>query len=316
LSLAKEGIPAVNYTKIDKTAKYKLSFGTYKYWDKKSNNWTKEIQNPIGGFHSHKNIVDANGIISFVTVDTRGKIIRDFGLNPYVSNKDVGSFIGANFYGIDQRGIREKNVIRGFYYNKNGGSLQIRALKGVPNLTPISKEWKTSLLGDVTGETGMFHDIYQLKSTGIFGEKLSGQYIHQSVKGDFELTARVINVNYISDSSFGGLMVKNNTIEDSSYFGVASTSYEGVKTISKNQLGKFEINQKEGYEPSEWLKITRIGNTLTSYRSDNGKKWMELASREIKMDETVTYGLISGSGNEKGEMSHARIDHVSLTKIK
>jgi len=162
----------------------------------------------------------------------------------------------------------------------------------------------------------MFHDIYQLKSSGTFDKKISGQYVNQTITGNFKLEARVINVNYITDSSFAGLMIRKSTDEDSSFFGVATTSYEGVKTISKNKSGEFETNQKEGYEPSEWLKITKIGNTLTSYRSDNGKKWMELARREIKMDETVTYGLISGSGNEKGEMSHARIDHVSLTKIK
>jgi len=63
----KEGVPAINYTKLDKSASSKRSIGTYKYWNKENNTWTEEKKSPVYGFNGHKNITDSNGIITFVT---------------------------------------------------------------------------------------------------------------------------------------------------------------------------------------------------------------------------------------------------------
>ena len=122
-----------------------------------------------------------------------------FGSNESIDTDGTGAYTDANFYGVDQRGIREKNVIRGYFYNSRDDSskLQIRAMYGVPNLEPIPSEWTTTDIANTADENGMFHDIFQLKSTGTFDENFSGQYVNQSIEGDFELQARIINVNYI-----------------------------------------------------------------------------------------------------------------------
>ena len=307
----KEGTPVITYTKFKTNTSEGASYytGTYKYWNEENNTWSEEIDNPVGGLIRHTTVLDANGMISFISPHGGGEIVRTSELSTAINNDNVYRLEG-NFQGIDQRGIREDNVLRGFLYDNNTASLKIVAAEWIPNLEPIPSEWTTIDFGNTAEENGMFHDIFQLKSTGTFDEDFSGQYVNQSIEGDFELQARIINVNYITDASFAGLMIRENNEESASYFGVAITSYEGVKTIAKDAEG-FTSTQTSGYEPSEWLKITRTGNLLEAYRSDNGENWTKVDSKEIIMSSTVSYGLVTGSGNTV-DVGHARIDHVAV----
>lgn len=310
----KEGSPMVSYTKVDSTALYKMDIRKYKYWKLTTKQWSLEKSYPVGGFMRHTTTLDANGIINYIGPDINGNIIRDFGLNESIDNskwKNTNGFIS----GIDHRAVREKNALRFFHFNPKDSikKLKIVTLEGIPNTSPISEEWTQTTIGQTSGETSMFHDIYQLKSTGKFQEDLSGNFVHQEIEGDFEFQARVINVNYMSDDSFAGLLVRDSNNENDSFFGIASTSYNGVKTISKDHLQETKTSVLEGYEPSEWLKIKRTGSLLESFRSDNGKIWTKLESKEINMNTIVSCGLISGSGNLE-QVGHARVDHVSIKR--
>jgi len=311
ITFDKEGAPMINYTRFKSNGPDGATYfnGNYKYWDINNNDWSEQKENPISSALRHVFVSDANGIINYISPHGDG-IIREFGFNKEVGRKHINELRG-NFHGFDHRGIREKNVVRGLL--SSNGKLKVVSFKGIPNLRSIPEEWNTTSIGNATGESGIFHDIYQIQSTGIFNESLSGQYVNQSVEGDFELQARIINVDYVTDSSFAGLMIQDGDETNPSYFGIAATSHQGVKTISKDEVG-FESTSLPGYEPSEWLRITKTGNLLEAFRSDNGTNWIKLDSREIEMNATVSYGLIAGSGNPT-EMSHARIDHISLNNI-
>ena len=304
----KEGTPIVTYTKFDSSNVYGYHFGSYKYWNKDDGAWSEELDNPTGGYIRHIVALDVDGMMNYIE---GSKIIREFGLTtPSSTDSDV--LVDGTLMALDYRAIIEQNVLRGLVYNATEGKLKVVSIKNEVELSSISDEWETTLLGNITtDENGMFNDIFQLKSTGAFDENFSGQYVNQSIEGDFELEARIINVNYINDASFAGLMIRESDEDDTAYFGVAITSYEGVKTIYKDSEVVFDATQTEGYQPSEWLKIKRTDNLLEAYRSDNGKSWMLVDSKEIEIGNTVSGGLVAGSGN-LDETSHARIDHVTI----
>ena len=61
-----------------------------------------------------------------------------------------------------------------------------------------------------------------------------------------------------------------------------------------------------------WVKIVRVSNTFTSYRSANGTSWTSLGSQTITMGANVSIGLSVTSHND-GTLCTAVFDNVTAT---
>jgi len=49
--------------------------------------------------------------------------------------------------------------------------------------------------------------------------------------------------------------------------------------------------------PNTWLRLTRVGNLFTSYRSTDGINWTAYASTTLALNSTVYVGAALSSGN-------------------
>jgi regulation of enolase protein 1 (concanavalin A-like superfamily) len=67
-------------------------------------------------------------------------------------------------------------------------------------------------------------------------------------------------------------------------------------------------------DPDKWLKLTKSGNTFTSWLSSDGVTWTEIGVATVPMTGPVTIGLFDTSHNI-GQDSTVAFDHVTVTPV-
>lgn len=302
----KDGTPIIYFVEDGKP---KISVS-----ENKANNWSEPIMPPTG-WVSPRTMVDGNGIITFVNEGQPPRISRSVGydeksflLNNY--SEDVGDWM-YRWEGHDSRSMTEENKIRAFARHKDGNDLKMYSTSFTTKSNfKLPENVRSFQLGATDGNADMFNDIFQLKSSGsgILMGQIEGQYVCNEISGNFTATCRVLQMNYHCDSTFAGIMVSN-TEDGTGYLYANLITYNGINTwISEGRNAK--VSYRSSYnEPSEWLRLERIGDTLTAYRSDNNMNWLLLESVRLPFNKNLYIGLISGSGNDN--IGHAKIDNVN-----
>ena len=144
------------------------------------------------------------------------------------------------------------------------------------------------------GEKNLSHRMTY--NDGQFNLSGEGEYhIYRTVRGDFELTGRVVDV--IRDEQMGkhwiGLMAKQRLgPTNNSDFGIYHTSSSGLRsTANYDDLATTNISFFSMDNSHDWLKIVRRGMKFTTYSSADGKVWKAGLQREVKLDKDLYVGV-------------------------
>jgi regulation of enolase protein 1 (concanavalin A-like superfamily) len=68
-----------------------------------------------------------------------------------------------------------------------------------------------------------------------------------------------------------------------------------------------------GPAANTWLKLTRTGDTITSYTSADGQTWNQVATTTIDLPDTAEIGLFVTSHNG-AQPSTATFDNVTISR--
>jgi regulation of enolase protein 1 (concanavalin A-like superfamily) len=63
--------------------------------------------------------------------------------------------------------------------------------------------------------------------------------------------------------------------------------------------------------PNNWIRLVRSGQKITAYKSSSGTTWTSIGSQSITMASTISFGLVTASGNTN-TLSTATIANVSV----
>jgi len=128
-------------------------------------------------------------------------------------------------------------------------------------------------------------------SANVSGEKDSFQYIYKLLENDVDIKARISN----NSAALTGLMIRSTSSSNAS-FAVVGLS-EG-KTITRYRAIPDEVaydgNSANG---ASWLRISRTGNSISSYSSTNGSTWSLLETTSLALGESVLVGIIEINGS-------------------
>ena len=94
---------------------------------------------------------------------------------------------------------------------------------------------------------------------------------------------------------------------------VPSTGY-GVRMQYTGPGGKTGATLAGFTAPNKWLKLTRAGNSFTSYESTDGTHWTQIGITTVPMTGPVDIGLFDTSHNI-GQVSSAAFDNVQVTQV-
>jgi hypothetical protein len=153
--------------------------------------------------------------------------------------------------------------------------------------------------------------------TQIYGTADAFHFVYQPLTGDGAVVARLVSVQGGSGFVAAGVMIRNALDAGSANAKTADwPTYAGVY---------FDVRATEGGSTTEpgyaavtlpyWLKMTRTGNTFSSYIAADGVNWVQVGtSQTIAMGSTVYVGLGVASGSTAATAT-ATFDHVSWTPL-
>ncbi|NQT85807.1 lamin tail domain-containing protein [bacterium] len=165
--------------------------------------------------------------------------------------------------------------------------------------------------GDMTYVNGTF--TIQGSGADIWGGGDEFHFVHRSWYGDVEITARVVSLTNTNGWAKAGVMIRDTLANNSAHAMTVFTPGNGVSFQRRPYAGGGSAHNTVGTS-NHWVRLVRIGDMLTSYRSPDGTDWTYINSVSVPMTAEVEIGLAVTSHND-GAIATAVIDNVEVRAI-
>ncbi|MBY5932741.1 BNR repeat-containing protein [Tateyamaria omphalii] len=340
VSASMSGAPVMTSGTMNTMTDSGFDRGSFRLYDDRIKVWSTVQPDPLEATNDTSIVTDVNGITTLMHHKGYGQVYRMYSGD--ITGYKTQVFPDYGLSGHDERALREKAAIVGLGYWSNAGDtsaahdLKLLSIKTdvagipLPELAETDEQvdgdwrWRRTQIGGRQGTATIANSIVKLTGTGAgFDENglKSLQFTNKLVTGDFELLARVINVDYTGPDSFAGLMIANGP--DSESDAVAAYITASANLMTHRQIGGVKTPlQSVAREASEWLKIARIDGLIRVYHGSNGKDWTILSETFVpSLNPQLHVGLINGGGvdpNDVGDKEPngvTRIDNIQLFKM-
>lgn len=115
-----------------------------------------------------------------------------------------------------------------------------------------------------------------------------GYVVHKPLTGDGTIVARVVSQQSSHEWAKAGLLVKAGITPGSPYAAVMVTPSHGVRVQAA-----FDTDLAgAGVAVPRWLKLTRTGDVVTGYESDDGQTWREAGRVAVTLPRDAEIGLV------------------------
>ncbi|MEI7732352.1 MAG: hypothetical protein WCO56_22460 [Verrucomicrobiota bacterium] len=178
----------------------------------------------------------------------------------------------------------------------------------------IPSSWQFQDIGKAKQPGGVVYRLEQRGTTNAFGTfglrscgmTLSGKsdsclFAYKTLKGNGEIIARVVGLEWKDSWTMGGVMIRAALTPESQQAAMAITAGEGAACyMRKNRDTESQKTQsrERDIKYPHWVKLERRGNQFTAFRSKDGATWEFLETAKIEMPETVFAGLFTLSRRE------------------
>jgi len=209
-----------------------------------------------------------------------------------------------------------------FVTSHNSGALSTATFDNVNvsaggSTSGLPSPWTDTDIDNATpaGSAGFANNAFTIKGGGndIWGTPGRNldqfHYVSQPLSGNATITARVTSQTNTSDWAKAGVMVKQSTTAGSDYALLGVTPANGM-TFQYDFTGSVGVGNYTF--PNAWVRLKRVGSTITAYTSTDGNIWTHVGSTTITLSDPITAGLFATSHNS-GALSTATFDNVSVT---
>jgi regulation of enolase protein 1 (concanavalin A-like superfamily) len=156
----------------------------------------------------------------------------------------------------------------------------------------------------------------QGSGTDINGTADEFQFVRREPKlsGDGSITARVVSVQNTDAWAKAGVMIRETTAAGSKNIVAAMTPGQGATLQQRTSTGgSTAYVQSTGISAPYWVRLTRVGNVITGYRSSDGSTWVQLGTPQtVSMATDVEVGLAT-TAHDNGVLCTAVFDNVVIT---
>ncbi len=209
-------------------------------------------------------------------------------------------------------------------FDSNGGSGYVGNLNHIkiiaggtptPTPTPAPSSWQTQDVGSVgvTGGASISNGTFTVQGSGadIWGAADAFRYVYQPLSGDGEIVARVASVQNTHQSAKAGVMIRESLTAGSRHATMSVTPGAGLEFLRRSATGGTTGWSGASGTAPKWVKLTRSGNSVSGYASNDGTTWTLIGSETITMTSSVYIGLAVTSHNNTA-LNQSTFDNVSV----
>jgi len=180
-------------------------------------------------------------------------------------------------------------------------------------LTPPPSPWSDADVGSpaTAGSASYASGVFTVNGGGsdIWGTTDQFNYVSQPLTGNATIVAQVTSQSDTDPWAKAGVMIKQSTATGSNYALLGVTPGNGVTFQddfnSSTAAGSYTF-------PNAWLKLTRVGTTITAYTSPDGTTWTQVGTATVSLTDPVTIGLFNCAHNGSA-LNTATFANVSVT---
>src|SRR4051812_6564504 len=162
-----------------------------------------------------------------------------------------------------------------------------------PAATPsLPSPWTSQDVGapGLAGSTAMSNGVFTTIGSGadIWGTADSFQFASQPVSGDTQIVARVASLQNTNAYAKAGVMFRESTAAGAAHVLLDVRPNGAIEFMSRPSTGSATAYLAGGSQTAPaWLKLTRIGTTVTGSVSANGTTWTQIGTTTIALSNAV-----------------------------
>jgi uncharacterized delta-60 repeat protein len=182
------------------------------------------------------------------------------------------------------------------------------------NQQGLPAPWKNGDIGAVAlpGLASYNNGVFTLKSGGFDFYKAPDafHYIYQPFSGNATIVAKVESMGNTHANALAGVMIREDLTASSSFV-AAAVNPGNTNFMYRQGAGTPGYKSVPGTAP-RWLKLSRSGNSFTSFYSADGVTWTQIGTITITMGSSVYVGMALTSQNNT-LLNTASFSNVSVT---
>ncbi|CAN5190373.1 hypothetical protein BH09PAT3_BH09PAT3_3160 [soil metagenome] len=272
---------------------------------------------PSNGIHMQYNFTGDQSGGAYTLPNAWLRLVRTG--NVFTAYKSVD---GASWTQVGQTTLAMNiSVTFGMFVNAHNGGTSLNtstydnvSLTGSTGST-LPAPWASNDIGSptVAGASSFSNNMFTVKGAGtdIWDTADQFQFASRTLVGDGEITARVISQSNTDPWAKSGIMIKSSLTARSAYASIFITPSNGV-----HMQYNFTGDQGGGTYtlPNAWLKLKRVGSTITTYKSVDGTNWTLVGTTTVTLPETARIGLFVNAHNGGTNLNTTTFDTANVQK--
>lgn len=188
---------------------------------------------------------------------------------------------------------------------------------------PVTLSLQSEDIGNAAAAGSLEHnaatDVYTLRGSGedIFFAEDGFHFGYTQLIGNGEIRARVMSQTNQNPWGKAGVMFRESLAGGSRHVMMFTTPMEagnGFGTVIRattNATTAYEGGPNLNAVPNNWVRISRQGNTFTTYASANGTTWTQVSTVNLELPTTLYVGLAVSSARVS-QLCTATFDQVQI----
>jgi hypothetical protein len=147
----------------------------------------------------------------------------------------------------------------------------------------------------------------------IWGNADAFQSVMQPITGDVQIVARVASIQNTNTYAKAGIMLRQSLTAGSAHVILDLRPNGSIEFMVRSANGGATTWLASTRQPAPaWLKLTRVGNTVTGYASANGSTWTRVGSTSLSVTPAAYVGLAVTS-HDVTRLNASTFDNIAIT---
>src|SRR5690625_3360729 len=176
-------------------------------------------------------------------------------------------------------------------------------------------------IGDtgIEGHASQIDDTYVIKGDGnLTADEESLHFMYQKMSGDIEMTSQILQETKVAPHNREGVMIRE-SLEKGSPLAMSGISVRGddrVGVFYHRETADTRVDETDpivGPTTPYWVRLTKIGDIVTGYISEDGESWQVVSSMTFPDIDDVYVGLSVDAANEDNMIRN--LNRVEFTNV-